>query len=84
MWLGCLTNAGHRVNYPYSGYVEPGLIQLSDLALVNNFTVLDPWQFGVTFPTLEPIIRVSPLAAYLWYPDWIAGYRMISGAGASS
>lgn len=84
LWLGCLTASGHPVNYPFTGYGEPGIIELSDLSLVNNFTVLETWQFGVAFPTLDSMTQVSPLPSYMWYPDWLHLYRSTTGRSAAA
>jgi WavE lipopolysaccharide synthesis len=84
LWLGCLAGSGNPVDYPFTGYIGPGIIELSDLSLVNNFTVLESWQFGVAFPTLDSMTQMSALASYMWYPYWISLYRSLSAAPATA
>ena len=71
VWLSALRRAGHDVDYPYYGYLSDGLAARSDLSLVNNFVVLEPWQLGVDMPGLIGLTRLSGVNGYLWHEDWL-------------
>ena len=71
LWLSALRRAGHDVTYPYYGYTSEGLARRSDLSLVNNFLVLEPWQLGVAMPGLIGLTRLSGVRGYLWHEDWL-------------
>ncbi|MGF1667807.1 MAG: WavE lipopolysaccharide synthesis family protein [Acidimicrobiia bacterium] len=70
LWLGCLAAAGHDVGYQQAGDVSPELIRRSDLSIVNNFVVLEPWQLGIRMPTLEPQVSQLELPMYMWHTKW--------------
>jgi hypothetical protein len=70
LWLGCLAAAGHEVDYDQAGDVSPELIRRSDLSIVNNFVVLEPWQLGIRMPTLEPQVSQLELSMYMWHTEW--------------
>jgi hypothetical protein len=74
VWLSALRRAGHEVDYPFYRYLRPGLAALSERALVNNFLVLDEWQFGVALAKLQAEVRVCRLSEYLSYEDWLRVY----------
>ncbi len=85
LWLGCLAAAGHHVGYEQAGDVSPELIRRSDLSIVNNFVVLEPWQLGIRMPTLEPQVAQLELAMYMWHTEWQELYaEHIEGQLASS
>ncbi len=71
LWLSALRRGGHDITYPHYGYSSAGLARQSDLSLVNNFLVLEPWQFGVALPGLIGLTRLSGARAYLWHEDWL-------------
>ncbi len=71
VWLSALRRSGHAVSYPYYGYVSEGLARQSDVSLVNNFLVLEPWQLGVAMPGLIGLTRLSGVHGYLWHEDWL-------------
>lgn len=75
LWLGCLASAGHDVGYEQAGDVSEELIRRSDLSIVNNFVVLEPWQLGIRFPTLEPQVAMLETHMYMWHPDWVELYE---------
>ena len=70
LWLHALKAAGHTVDYPYTGFVGPGLVEASDTSVVNNFVVLEPWQLGVRIPKLQEMVTASDPDGYLWFHDW--------------
>jgi len=75
LWLGCLSAAGHEVGYNQAGDVSEELIRTSDLSIVNNFIVLEPWQLGVRMPTLEPQVAMLDLSMYMWHREWLELYH---------
>lgn len=85
VWLGALRRAGHEISYPYYGFTAPGLDEVSDLSIVNNFVVLEPWQLGVAMPKLQALARGSGVDSYLWHEDWLELYDhhcLAAGAGS--
>lgn len=77
VWLSALARAGHEVAYPYFRYTRPGLAALSDLSLVNNFLVLEDWQFGVSLAKLAPLVRSCSPDGYLAHEDWASLYAQL-------
>jgi hypothetical protein len=75
MWLGCLSAAGVDPGYEEAGVVSDELIRRSDLSIVNNFVVLEPWQLGIRLPTLEPQVSYLEPDQYLWHDDWLHLYQ---------
>ncbi len=70
LFLSALRAAGHDIDYPYSGYLTAGLQQESDLAIVNNFVVVESWQAGVSIPKLMELVQHSRLESYMHHDDW--------------
>jgi hypothetical protein len=83
IWLSALRRAGYDVDYPFFRHLRPGLVAQSDLALVNNFVVLEEWQFGVALAKLTPVVRACDLGTYLWFEDWLALYESHRTAAAA-
>jgi hypothetical protein len=71
LWLSALRRAGHDITYPYYGHLSEGLTRMSDVSLVNNFLVLEPWQMGVGMPGLIGLARLSGVGGYIWHEDWL-------------
>lgn len=70
VFLSALRAAGHDIDYPHTGYLKPGLQQESDLAITNNFVVVEPWQAGVSIPKLMELVQHSRLDSYMHHDDW--------------
>lgn len=77
LWLSCLDRSGVTVDYPWTGYLANNVVEDSDLSIVNNFTVVEPWQFGVAFPSLRAMTEGSVMESYMWYPYWLELYRSL-------
>ena len=75
LWLDCLERSGMAVDYPWTGYAGAGVVDRSDLSIANNFTVIEPWQFGISFPTLRAMTEGSAMESYMWFPYWLDLYR---------
>jgi hypothetical protein len=75
LWLGALAAAGYDVGYGQAGDVTPELIRTSDLSIVNNFVVLEPWQMGIRLPTLETQVSHLDVNQYMWHDDWVSRYE---------
>jgi hypothetical protein len=71
LWLSVLRTSGYKVNYSHWGSaVTPDVITASQQSIVNNFTVLEPWQFGVELPKLKQMVQLSSLDTYMSFAEW--------------
>lgn len=71
LWLGCLESIGYTGSYCTGSRADRKLIHDSEASLVNNFLVLEPWQFGVRLPKLEfDVLCVGSVSIRLWLEDW--------------
>lgn len=72
LWIGFLTSRGVAVDHPHLGApATPAEVERSTRSVVDNFVVLEPWQLGVSFPKLEPVVRASGRGGYLSFEDWL-------------
>ena len=73
LWLGCLSAHGITVDHPHAGAPATAeVVERSRRLLVENFVVLEPWQLGVRFAKLAPLVRASPVDSYLGFDAWLA------------
>jgi hypothetical protein len=71
LWIGCLRAAGYPVDYCAACGTTASLRAESDLSLVNNFLVLEPWQFCVELPKLRyEVLSLGAVSIRMWLADW--------------
>lgn len=94
LWISCLREAGHQVDYCCAVPSEKTSKFDSSMGIVNNFVVLEPWQFGVRLPKLEhEVLTLGAVSIRMWMSDWrrlqehavdaTPSYRVLTSAGAS-
>ncbi len=75
LWLSCLRRHGFDIDYEHAGLHRDDQAHQSDLSIVNNFVVLEPWQLGIGFPKFTTITRQVSLWQYLWFDEWSRLYE---------
>lgn len=71
LWLGCLSSIGYPGSYCTGSKTDRRLVHDSEASLVNNFLVLEPWQFGVRLPKLDfEVLCLGSVSIRLWLEDW--------------
>lgn len=71
LWIGCLRSFGHAIDYCSALAMGQRAKTDSELGIVNNFLVLEPWQFGILLPKLQhEVVSLGAVGIRMWLSDW--------------
>ncbi len=84
LWIGCLRRCGHSIDYCSAMSPERRAKTDSDMGIVNNFVVLEPWQFGVRLPKLQhEVVSLGAVPIRMWLSDWRSAQQHAADATPS-